>query len=154
MEHPGSSVFVITLTSTQKKPLCLYVKTFLPSLSPSLLPAELGVIAVPRGPIPGGLTKRPWDMHSGRVIIYPYVITLKSRCRNILRAGWRKPPEGCLERSLRKWRGEEQRRSKMKRWGGDGREGMVTGGGKANVRSSFFVLFLKEVVSLAATCDD
>lgn len=149
MEHQGSSVFVITLT--QKASLSL--RSNFSSIPFSLLPAELGVIAVARGPFPGGLTKRPWDMHSGRVIIYPYVITLKSRCWNILSAGWRKPPEGCLERSARKWRGEEQRRRKMGRWGGGG--GGSGAGRQSQCEVKFFLFFLKEVVSsLAATCDD
>lgn len=32
------------------------------------------------GPVPDGLTGKRGETHSRRVIIYPYVITLKSRC--------------------------------------------------------------------------
>lgn len=43
-------------------------------------------------------------MHSGRVIIYPYVITLKSRCWNVCtQADWRE--KDCLKHKVpRKWR--------------------------------------------------
>lgn len=79
------------------------------------------------GPVPDGLTERGEKMHSGRVIVYPCVITLKSRCWNICTQadGREKPPKDCLRRTLPgKWRAGEERRirggekSEMKRWEG------------------------------------
>lgn len=78
-------------------------------------------------------------MHSGRVIIYPCVITLKSRCWNICAQADRRerPLKDCLKHTLpRKWRyGTERRirdRREIKRWD------MRWGGRGVNTRSSSF----------------
>lgn len=97
--------------------LCNYTEIYKKSLfvftcklwadSPSLLQSGSEWLLCPRS-YSWWVDRRSGDMHSGRLIIYPYVITLKSRCWNLY-SGWWKPPKDCLKHALRKWRDGAER---------------------------------------------
>lgn len=104
-----SYFYVITLKSRQK---ILFVFTCkLLGDSNSLLQSSSEWLLCPRC-CSWWVDRKREEMHSGRVIIYPYVITLKSRCWNICTQadGREKPLKDCLKQTLpRKWRDREKR---------------------------------------------